>query len=132
MRNIFIALLLVASTANAETWLQIANLYSKGGLLFLDTASIDRTRDVRTASFKSVYTADRPIGDGYHDLVAGVRSYRWESSFGHFDCAKQSIAVSRSILHGADAGIVGKIEVDAGQLKFREVDARSIGGLMLA
>jgi TonB family protein len=131
MRHVLIALLLMASQAHAESWLQIADLDSKGSVLSLDAASIDRTSELRKAWFKSVYTADRPIGDGYRGVAPGVRSYRWESSLGHFNCAARTIAVSQSILHSADGVVVGSIEVDPSALKFRDVTPQSIGGLML-
>lgn len=102
MRPILIALLLTASTAHAEAWRQIAELDKNGGLLLLDTASIDRASDVRTASFKSVFKSDHAIGAGYQDVPPNAQSYRWESSLGHFNCARQTVAVAQSILHGAD------------------------------
>jgi hypothetical protein len=43
MRRALISLLLVGPTAQAETWLQIAPLDSKGGVLLLNTASVDRS-----------------------------------------------------------------------------------------
>lgn len=131
MRHTLITLLLMATTAHAENWVQIANLDSKGGVLFVDIESIDRGSEPRKARFKSVYPTDRPIVDGYRDVRPGVRSYRWESSLGHFNCAQRTIAVSQSILHGADGQVLGNIDIDPGALKFREVAPQSIGGLML-
>jgi TonB family protein len=131
MRLALISLLLVAPTAQAETWLQIAPLDSKGGVLLLDTASVDRSSEKRTASFKSVYKSDRPIGTGYRDVPPDARSYRWESSIGHFNCATRTVAVSQSILHGADDQVVAKHEIDSNALKFKEVAPASLGGLLL-
>jgi hypothetical protein len=129
MRHLLITLLLMASTAHAENWLQIAYLDSKGGVLFVDTSSIDRNSE--QAWFKSVYTVDRPIGDGYRGVAPGVRSYRWESILGQFNCAQRTVGISQSILHGADDQVVGNIEVEQGALKFSGVAPQSIGGLML-
>jgi TonB family protein len=131
MRHVLIALLLMASKAHAENWLQVANLDSNGGVLSIDTASVDRGGELQKAWFKSVYTADRPIGSGYRGVAPDARSYRWESILGHFNCAARTIAVSQSILHGADDQVVGTVDVDQSALKFREVAPQSIGGLML-
>jgi TonB family protein len=131
MRYLLITLLLMASQAQAESWLQIADLDSKGGVLLVDTASIDRDSEVRKAWFKSVYAADRPIGDGYRGVAPGVRSYHWEAGQGYFNCAERTVAVSQSILHSADGVVVGSIEVDASDLTFRNVAPESIGGRML-
>ena len=131
MRLLLIALALLAATAHAETWRQIADLDKKGGHLLLDTASIDRGSDVRTASFKSVFTFDHSIGEGFRDVPAGVRSYRWESNRGQFNCTTRTVAVSQSTLHDADGQIVGKFDVDASALTFREVPPASFGGLLL-
>jgi TonB family protein len=131
MRHLLIPLLLMASTAHAENWVQTANLDSKGSILSVDMASIDRDSPVRKARFKSVFTADRPIGDAYRGLLPGVRSYRWESALGNFNCAERTLAVSQSILHSADGVMVGNFEVDPGALKFQAVAPQSIGGLLL-
>jgi TonB family protein len=75
--------------------------------------------------------ADRPVGDGYRGVPPDVRSYRWEKSLGHFNCADRTIAVSQSILLGAGGQVVGNLEVDDAALKFRAVAPASIGWLML-
>jgi len=131
MRHTLIVLLLITSTAHAETWLQLANLDAKGGRLLLDTASIDRGTDVRTAWFKSVYTSNHPIGDAYRDVPPGADSYRWQANLGHFDCTARKVAVSQSILHGADDEVVGKLDVDPKALTFGEVAPQSFGALLL-
>jgi TonB family protein len=131
MRLVLIALWLTASTAHAESWLQVADLDKNGGLLLLDMASIDRGNDVRTATFKSVFTSDHPIADGYRDVPPNVKSYRWESNQGHFNCTTQGVAVSQSILHGADGQVVGRIDLDSSALKFREAAPGSFGGILL-
>jgi TonB family protein len=131
MRYLSILLLLTASAAHAESWLEVAKLDSKGSVLLLETTGIDRSRELRKASFKSVYTADRPIADGYRGVAPGVRSYRWEQSQGYFNCAERTVAVSQSILHGADDKVVGSVDVDQTLLKFREVPPGSFGGLMI-
>jgi len=131
MRYLSIVLLLTASAAHAESWLEVAKLDSKGSVLLLETTGIDRSQELRKASFKSMYTADRPIADGYHGAAPGVRSYRWEQSQGYFNCTERTVAVSQSILHGADDQVVGSDEVDQPLLKFRAVPPGSFGGLML-
>jgi len=129
--RLLFALLFTASAAHAEDWLRVTNLDARGGVLYIDAASIDRSTELRKAWFKSVYPDDRPIGDGYRDLPPEARTYRWESSLGWFNCTEKTIAVSQSILHGADDQVVGTLDVDPAALKYRAVEPRSIGGLML-
>jgi TonB family protein len=131
MRLFLIALWLTASTAHAATWLQVADIDKKGSLLLLDTASVDRGTDMRTASFKSVFTSDQSIKEGYHDVPPNVKSFRWESNQGQFDCTKRTVAVSQSILHGADDEVVGRLDVDSSALNFREVPISSLGWHLL-
>ena len=131
MRPILITLLLVASNAHAENWLQVANLNPKGGILSVDTSNIDRASDLRNARFKSVYPADRPIGDAYRRVTPDVRSYRWELSLGRFDCAERTIAVSQSTLYGADDQAVASLDADKNALKLRNLAPQSLGWLML-
>ena len=131
VRHVLITLLFIASTARAESWLKIADLDAQGGAILVDTSSIDRGSEPRQAWFKSVFTSDRPIGDGYRDVAAGAKAYRWEESLGLFNCVDRTIAISKSILHGADNGVVGHVDIDPGALKFREVVPASIGGLMV-
>jgi TonB family protein len=130
MRHVLITLLFMASQAHAENWQQIANLDSTGGVLLVDTTSIDRENEIRNAWLKSLYTADRPIPDSYRDVAPGARSYRWELSLGHFNCAERTAAVSQLILYSADGQVVAKL-VDPGAPKFHEVAPQSIGGLMV-
>lgn len=131
MRHVLVALLLMASTAHAESWLEIANIDKKGGLLLLDTSSVDRGSDLRTASYKSVYKSNHPIRDGYHAVPVNVKAYRWESNLGHFNCTAHTVAVSQSTLYDADDQVVGKIDVDSSALDFREVAPGSFGWLLL-
>lgn len=131
MRHLLIPLLLMASSAHAENWLQVADLSPKGGVLLVDTASIDRSSSPRTARFKSVYSADRPMGDVYSRVSPDVRSFRWELSLGQFDCAARTIAIPQSVLYGADDQVVGKLDVDHSPLKIGSVAPQSIGGFML-
>jgi TonB family protein len=122
---------LFAVSAHAETWLQVAELDKKGSVLLLETTGIDRTTDLRKASFKSVYTVDRPIPGGFHDVPAGVETYRWELHQGQFDCKERTLAVSLSTLHGADDKVVSTREIAQADLKFSDVPPQSVGGLML-
>jgi TonB family protein len=131
MRQVLIALLLTASTAHAENWLQLAKLDGKGSGMFVDTASINTDSEMRKAWFKFVYAADRPIGSGYGDVAPGVQSYRWELKLGHFNCADRTTANSQSILNSADNQVVGKIAVDPSTLKFRRVGLQSAEGILL-
>jgi TonB family protein len=131
MRHILIPLLLTASTAHAETWLQLANLDKNGSAMFVDTSSIDRDSEIRKARFKFVYTADRPIGSGYSDVAPGVHSYRWELKLGHFNCADWTTANSQSTLYNADDQAVGNITVDPSTLTFQKVGQQTVGGVLL-
>jgi TonB family protein len=131
MRHVLITLLLTASTAHAENWLQLAKLDRNGSAVFVDTASIDRDSELRKAWFKFVYTADRPTGSGYSDVAPDVRSYRWELKLGHFNCADRTMANSQSTLYSADNQAVGNIAVDPSTLKFRRVGPQTAGGVLL-
>ena len=131
MRYVPFALLLVASTVHAETWLQVSELDKKGSVLLVETTGIDRTVDLRKAPFKSVYTDDRPIPDGYRHVAADAKSYRWELDQGQFNCKDRTLAVSQSALHGADDEVVATVAVDPAALKFRQVPPQSFGGLLL-
>lgn len=131
MRHILITLLLTASTAHAENWLQLAKLDQNGSVMLLDTASIDRDSELRKAWFKYVYTADRPIGDGYSNVAPDAQSYRWELKLGHFNCADRTAANSQSILYSADNKAVGNLTVDPSTLKFRTVAPKTAGGVLL-
>jgi TonB family protein len=131
MRHLLVTFLLMASTAHAENWLQLATLDRNGSALFVDTASIDRDSALRKALFKYVYTADRPIGSGYSDVAPDVRSYRWELKLGHFNCADRTMANSLSTLYSADNKPVGNIAVDPSALKFLSVGPQSAGGVVL-
>jgi TonB family protein len=131
MRILLTTLLLASSAAQADPWLPVAPLDSGGSMLFVDTASIDRTSEPRKAWFKSVYGANQPIADGYRDVPAGVRSYRWESNLGVFNCTERTLAVSQSVLHDADNQVVGRREIDASALKFGRVETQSIADFLL-
>lgn len=131
MRHILITLLLTASTAHAETWLQLAKLDQNGSAVFIDTASIDRDSELRKARVKYVFTADRPIDSGYSDVPHDVQSYRWELKLGHFNCAERTAANSMSTLYSVDNQAVGNIAVDPSALKFRTMGPNTAGGVVL-
>lgn len=130
MRHFLISLLLISSAAHAENWQQIANLESGGGVLSVDTDSIDRGSDVRKAWFKAVYNSDRLIGNRSGNPANSGRSYRWESKLGHFNCAERTMALSEAVLYGADDKVVGRVGIDPKSLKFREVTPQNISGVM--
>jgi TonB family protein len=130
MRHILITLLLTASTAHAENWQQLGRLDRNGGAVFVDTASIDRSSELRKAWIKYVYTADRPIGSGYSGVAPDVRSYRWELKLGHFNCADRTAANSQSTLYSADNQPVGNIAADPSTLKFGKVHPKTAGGVL--
>jgi TonB family protein len=131
MRHVLVLLLLTASTAHAETWLQVAKLDHNGSAVLIDTSSIDREGDLRKARFKYVFAADRPIGSGYSDVPPDVQSYRWELKLGHFNCADRTAANSQSTLYSADNQAVGNIMVDPAALAFRRVTEKTAGGAVL-
>jgi TonB family protein len=131
MRPVLITLLLMASAAHSENWLQIADLNPKGSILFIDSTSIDRDSEPRKAWFKTVYSADRPIGNSYRRVSPDVSTYRSELTLGHFNCTERTIAVSRSVLHGADDQVVGEFDAGENPLRIRDVTPQSVGGLML-
>jgi TonB family protein len=131
MRQLLITLLLTASTAHAESWLQLANLDKNGSAMFVDTSSIDRNSEIWKAKFKFVYKADQPIGTGYSDVAPGVQFYRWELKLGHFNCADWTTANSQSTLYNADNQVVGNIAVDPSTLTFQKAGPETAGGVLL-
>jgi TonB family protein len=96
MRCVSIALLLVASTASAENWQQIAKLDSDGGILLVDAAGITEVKGLRRAWFKAVYTSDQLIPTKYLEAVPkDFRSYRSERTLRYFNCPERTSAVMR-------------------------------------
>jgi TonB family protein len=96
MRFVLIALLLVAPTANAENWQQIAKLDSNGGILFFDAAGITEVKGLRRAWFKAVYKSDQPIPTEYLGAVPkDFRFYRSERTLRYFNCPQRTSAVMR-------------------------------------
>jgi hypothetical protein len=122
MRNLLIGLLLVAGTAQAETWQQIAEFESKGSVMFLDTAGITRTGQHRKARLKLVYNADQAIPATYGGKPPDVSTYRSDMNDYDFNCAERTIALSQSILHGAENQVVGRIDIPKRARSFRKVE----------
>ncbi len=103
MRCFPIALLLVASTASAENWQQIAKLDSHGGILLFDAAGVTEVKGFRRAWFKAIYTSDQLIPTEYLQSVpANVRSYRSERTLRYFNCPERTSAVMRYYWESAD------------------------------
>ena len=121
MRHVLIALLLVSSAAQAETWQQIAEFRDKGSVMFLDTAGITRTGQHRKARMKLVYDADQAIPASYRHKPPDVSTYRWDTNDYDFNCAARTIALSQSILHDAQGQVVGRIDIPKRAQKFRAV-----------
>ncbi len=108
MRYALITLLLVASTADAANWQQIAELDSNGGVLLFDAATVTQVKGFRRAFFKSVYTADQPIPKDYLASVpANVHSFRSEVTLRYFNCPERTSAVMRFYWRDADDQSVG-------------------------
>lgn len=102
-RYFAIALLLMASTASAENWQQIAKLDSNGGILFVDVAAITEVKGLRRAWFKAVYTSDQLIPTEYLGSVPkDLRSYRSERTLRYFNCPERTSAVMRFYWNSAD------------------------------
>jgi TonB family protein len=121
MRHVLIGLLLVASTAKAETWQQIAEFEAKGSVMFLDTAGMTRTGQHVRARLKLVYNSDQAIPDGYGGKQPNVSTYRWDTNDYDFNCSERTIAISQSILHGVEDQVVGRIDIPKRARTFREV-----------
>jgi len=121
MRYVSIALLLVASTAGAASWQQIAELDSNGGTLLIDTASITEVKGFRGAWFKSVYASDQPVPAEYRAAVRDTQSFRWVQSMSFFNCPQRTSAVAQYRWYGADDKSVGNLQIE--QLAFYKVVA---------
>ncbi len=94
MRYVLISLLLVASTANAEDWQQVAELDSNGSILYFDAARVTDVKGFRAVWFKALYTSDQLIPAEYvRPASAGLRSYRSEKSLRYFSCQERTSAV---------------------------------------
>jgi TonB family protein len=103
VRYLPIALLLVASTASAGNWQQIAKLDSNGGILLFDAAGVTEVKGLRRAWFEAVYTSDQLIPTEYLNSVpANVRSYRSERTLRYFNCPERTSAVMRYYWESAD------------------------------
>ena len=90
-----IGLLLVASTANADDWREIATLDSNGGVVLLDFAAIAEVKGFRRTWLKAVYTSDQPIPVEHLGSVSkDARSYRSEIN-------TEVLQLRRSIQRGA-------------------------------
>ena len=128
MRQILIGLLLVASTAKAETWQQIAEFEAKGSVMFLDTAGISRTGHHRKVRLKLVYDSDKAIPDGYGGKQPNVATYRWDTNDYDFNCTERTVALSQSILHGVDDQVVGRLDIPKRAQTFRQVQPGTAAG----
>jgi hypothetical protein len=94
MRYVSIALLLIASSADAENWVEVAKLDTSGAVLFVDADAIMEVKGLRRAWFKSVYTADQPVAEEYlAKLPKDFRFYRSEVSLRYFNCAHRTSGV---------------------------------------
>ena len=121
MRHVLIGLLLLASTANAETWQQIAEFEAKGSVMYLDTAGITRSGQHRKARLKLVYDSEQTIPAGYAGTPPNVSTYRWDTNDYDFNCSERTVALSQSILHGAEDEVVGRIDIPKRAQTFRKV-----------
>ncbi len=121
MRHVLIGLLLVTSTAQAETWQQIAEFEAKGSVMFLDTAGITSPGKHRKARLKLVYNSDQAIPDGYGGKPPDVSTYRSDKNDCDFNCAERSVALLRSILHSAEDQVVGRMDIPKRAWSFRKV-----------
>src|SRR5688500_8413663 len=94
MRYLSVALLLVASTAVAENWQQIASLDSNGGVLLVDASDITEVKGYRRAWFKWAYGTDQPVPSEYRESVPKAKTYRWVRSANLFHCTEQTTALA--------------------------------------
>lgn len=131
MRYVLVGLLLVCSAAQAETWEQIAEFEAKGSAMFLDTAGMTRKGKHRFARLKLVYDSDQAIPDSYGGKPPNVATYRWDTNDYDFNCADGTVALSQSILHGADDQVVGRIDIPKRARTFRPAQPGTAAGNIL-
>jgi TonB family protein len=130
MRRVLVALLLIASTANAENWQQIGELDSKGGVLLVDAAGITEVKGLRRAWFKAVYASDQLVPAEYLGSVPkDFRSFRSEKTLRYFNCAERTSAVMRFYWNSADDKTGGYFYQEL--LSFRAVRPGTLDNLML-
>lgn len=120
VRYVSFALLLVASTASAADWQEIARLDS-GGVLQVDVADIVEVKGFRKAWSKSIYTADQPVPAEFQGAVRSAQSYRSVQIMSFSNCAERTSAVAEYRWYDADGKGIGNIHLD--QLIFRKVQA---------
>jgi hypothetical protein len=102
-----------------------------GGTIAVDTSGIARAKGLRKAWFKSIYTKDQPISDGYAKPMSDRFSYRESVELYFFNCAERTMATAQSILRGADSKTVGTFEQASPFLHYSEVAPETIGEAML-
>jgi TonB family protein len=120
----------MASSANAENWVEVAKLDSQGGILLVDVAGITQVKGFRSAWFKAIYTSDQPIPTEYQGSVpANVGSYRSEKTLRYFNCAERTSAVMRFYWNSADDKSAGYFY--QADLTFRVVSPESLDEQML-
>lgn len=131
MRHVLIGLLLVSSTAQAETWQQIAEFEAKGSVMFLDTEGITRAGKHRKARLKLVYNSDQVIPDGYGGKSPDVCTYRSDMNDYDVNCAARTVALLRSILYSAEQQVVGRMDIPKRARSFRKAQPGTAPGKIL-
>jgi TonB family protein len=119
MRYVLTSLLLVASSANASNWVEVAKLESDGGVLLVDDAHIIEVKGFRSAWFKSIYTTDRSIPKEYQAVAFKAQSYRWVESMSYFNCSERTSAAAEFRWYNAEDKGIGNLHLNL--LTFRKV-----------
>jgi TonB family protein len=129
MRYLSVAFLLVASTAAAENWRQIATLDANGGVLLVDASDIMDVKGYRRAWFKSAYTTDQLVPNEYRESVGDAKSYRWVRSAYLFHCAQKLFALAELRWFNSDDVDMGDRRPET--LSFRKVSSGTVEEQML-
>lgn len=124
MRYVSIAVLLVASTASAANWQQIATLDSNGSVLLVEAANIVEVKGFRRAWFKSIFTSDQVIPTEYQAAELKAQSYRRVESMSYFNCSERTSAVAELRWYSAEDKDLGNLRLAL--LTFRKVPSGTL------
>jgi TonB family protein len=83
------------------------------------------------ARLKLVYDTEQAIPAQYEGQQPDVTTYRWDTNDYDFDCAGRMVAISQSVLHGAEDQVVGRLDIPARARTFRKVQPKSSAGKIL-
>ncbi len=131
MRHLAISFFFFASAAYAEDWVRVGEIDAGGKPVVIDVSEIADVDSSKSALFKFVYSADRPIGDKYEKSAPTATVYRSELRRAYFHCSERTMAIAQSTLRDAEERVVGHFDIEPARLSFREAAVGTVGEIML-